>query len=77
MLSSPRSGSSRTGHRCTPVRPLAIKSQNRGGKGEKPGVRTKFGRVLPPPIELVNWDEIDGGKKNGDKPSDGVRLFEA
>jgi DNA gyrase subunit A len=40
--------------------PGAIKSQNRGGKGEKPGVRTKFARVLPPPIELVNWDEVDG-----------------
>ncbi len=40
--------------------PGAIKTQNRGGKGEKPGVRTKFARVLPPPIELVNWDEIDG-----------------
>jgi DNA gyrase subunit A len=40
--------------------PGAIKSQNRGGKGEKPGVRTKFARVLPPPIELVNWDEVEG-----------------
>ena len=40
--------------------PGAIKSQNRGGKGEKPGVRTKFTRVVPPPIELVNWDEADG-----------------
>ncbi|MFO0801172.1 MAG: DNA topoisomerase (ATP-hydrolyzing) [Gemmataceae bacterium] len=40
--------------------PGAIKLQNRGGKGEKPGVRTRFARVLPPPIELVNWDEIDG-----------------
>ncbi|QDU21437.1 DNA gyrase/topoisomerase IV subunit A [Urbifossiella limnaea] len=40
--------------------PGAIKVQNRGGKGEKPGVRTKFARVLPPPIELVNWDELDG-----------------
>jgi DNA gyrase subunit A len=40
--------------------PGAIKSQNRGGKGEKPGVRTKFARVVPPPIELVNWDEVEG-----------------
>lgn len=40
--------------------PGAIKSQNRGGKGDKPGVRTKFARVVPPPIELVNWDEVEG-----------------
>jgi DNA gyrase subunit A len=54
--------------------PLAIKSQSRGGKGEKPGVRTKFARVVPPPIALVNWEEVDGkAKKDVDKP-DG--LFE-
>ena len=40
--------------------PGAIKSQNRGGKGEKPGVRTKFARVVPAGIELVNWEEVDG-----------------
>jgi DNA gyrase subunit A len=40
--------------------PLAVKSQNRGGKGDKPGVRTKFVRVIPPPIDLVNWEEVDG-----------------
>ena len=45
--------------------PGAIKSQNRGGKGDKPGVRTKFSRVVPPTIELVNWDEVEG---KGDKP---------
>ena len=43
--------------------PGAIKCQNRGGKGEKPGVRTKFARVVPPPIELVNWDEVEGKAK--------------
>ena len=40
--------------------PAAIKCQKRGGKGAKPGVRTKFTRVVPPPIELVNWDEVEG-----------------
>ena len=29
-------------------------------KGERPGSRTKFARVVPPPIELVNWDEVEG-----------------
>jgi len=30
----------------------------RGGKGAKPGARTNFVRVVPPPIVPVNWDEI-------------------
>jgi DNA gyrase subunit A len=55
----------------TPERP---KSQNRAGKGEKPWVRTKFARVLPPAIELANWEEIEAkaekkaahAGKNGD-----------
>ena len=41
---------------------------SRGGKGDKPGERTKFARVVPPPIELVNWDEVEGkAKPNGRK----------
>jgi DNA gyrase subunit A len=32
----------------------------RGGKGEKPGARTNFTRVVPPEIQLVNWDEVEG-----------------
>jgi DNA gyrase subunit A len=57
--------------------PLAIKSQNRGGKGERPGTRTKFSRVVPPPIELVNWDEVEGkaGKKEPEKGGN-ASLFE-
>ncbi len=38
----------------------ATKLQERGGKGDKPGARTNFTRVVPPPIELVNWDEVEG-----------------
>jgi len=37
-------------------------------------VRTKFGRVVAPPIELVNWDEVDGKvpkAKDADKAGDG------
>ena len=30
----------------------------RGGKGTKPGARTNFVRVVPPPITVVNWDEV-------------------
>jgi DNA gyrase subunit A len=52
--------------------PGAIKTQNRAGKGDKPFVRTNFARLIPPPIELVNWDEAEGKApkakehKNGD-----------
>jgi DNA gyrase subunit A len=55
--------------------PGAIKSQSRGGKGEKPGVRTKFGRVVPPPIALVNWEEVDGKAPKKDADGQGT-LFE-
>lgn len=33
---------------------------SRGGKGFEAVKRTTFVRVVPPPIELVNWDEIEG-----------------
>jgi len=47
---------------------------SRAGKGFEAVKRTTFTRVVPPPIELVDWDEIEGKKKepsrNGEK-----RLF--
>jgi DNA gyrase subunit A len=46
--------------------PKGTKAVGRGGKGEKPGLRTNFSRVIPQPIELVNWDEVEGKvPKNG------------
>jgi DNA gyrase subunit A len=59
--------------------PNAIKSQGRAGTGVRPGERTRFDRVIPPTIELVNWEEIDGKprkdgpERNGDH---GPRLYE-
>jgi DNA gyrase subunit A len=40
---------------------------SRGGKGFAAVKRTSFTRLVPPPIELVNWDEIEGKaeEKNG------------
>ncbi len=32
----------------------------RGGKGFEAVKRTTFVRVVPPPIDLVNWDEVEG-----------------
>ena len=57
----------------TPERP---KKQARGGKGEKYRTRVDFVKVVPPPIELANWDEVEGKvekkaketEKNGDAP---------
>jgi len=38
----------------------AIPIVGRGGKGEKLGMRTKYTRVLPPAIELADWDAVEG-----------------
>src|SRR5262249_56324225 len=47
---------------------------SRGGKGFEAVKRTTFVRVVPPPIELIDWDQVEGkdeekgnGKKNGDQ----------
>lgn len=56
--------------------PGAIKSQNRGGKGEKPGVRTRFTRIVPDAITLVNWDEVEGKAKPRDDRPAGPKLHE-
>ncbi len=42
---------------------------SRAGKGFEAVKRTTFVRVVPPPIELVDWDQIEG-KKNGEKNSE-------
>ena len=51
--------------------PEKIKPQARGGKGEKVRHRVEFVRVTPPPIELVNWDEVEGRPER--KPKDAER----
>jgi DNA gyrase subunit A len=33
---------------------------SRGGKGHEAVKRTSFVRVVPPPIELVDWDVVEG-----------------
>jgi DNA gyrase subunit A len=59
---------------------VAIKLQNRGGQGAKPGARTKFTTVVPSQIELVNWDEVEGKTKptngNGKHTNGSPKLFE-
>ncbi len=51
---------------------LKYEVTSRGGKGFEAVKRTTFVRVVPPPIELVNWDEIEGeGADGSKKPSNG------
>ncbi len=33
---------------------------SRGGKGFEAVKRTTFVRIVPPPIELVDWDKVEG-----------------
>jgi DNA gyrase subunit A len=46
--------------------PGAVKSRGRGGKGDRPGSRTRFTRVVPPPIELADWEVVEGKKPKDD-----------
>src|SRR5262245_26062102 len=42
---------------------------SRGGKGFEAVKRTSFVRVVPPPIELADWDKVEGKTNgNGKKP---------
>ena len=41
---------------------------SRGGKGYEAVKRTHFVRIVPPPIELVNWDEIEEREGKPGKP---------
>jgi len=40
----------------------------RGGKGFEAVKRTSFVRIVTPPIELVDWDKVEGrGEEKNDK----------
>ena len=41
----------------------AYPTTGRGGKGFEAVKRTKFVRVVPPAIELVDWDQVEGGRR--------------
>jgi hypothetical protein len=38
---------------------------SRGGKGYEAVKRLSFVRVVPPPIELVDWDQVEAKNGNG------------
>jgi DNA gyrase subunit A len=51
---------------------------SRGGKGYEAVKRSTFVRVVPPPIELVDWDKVEGKNGNGHREKNGGQptLFE-
>src|SRR5262249_34295452 len=61
---------------------MGRETTTRGGKGFEAVKRSTFVRIIPPPIELVNWDEIEGKtekepKTNGNGKNGGQpMLFE-
>jgi hypothetical protein len=44
---------------------------SRGGKGFEAVKRANFVGVVPPPIELVDWDKVEGKGENGKSGSNG------
>ncbi len=47
--------------------PAKYEVTSRGGKGFEAVKRTSFMRVVPPPIELVDWEKVEGKNGNGPK----------
>jgi DNA gyrase subunit A len=62
------------GNRTMEFRRGAHPPTGRGGKGFEAVKRTTFTRVVPPPIELVDWDAVEGknGSGNGRKERNGA-----
>src|SRR5207249_3768748 len=65
------------------IRRGAYPATHRGGKGYEVVKRADLVRVVPPPIELVDWEQVEGGtpkpaEHNGHagKNGDGPTLFE-
>jgi DNA gyrase subunit A len=46
---------------------------SRGGKGFAAVKRTSFVRIVPPPIELVDWEQMEG---KGETKNGSPQLFE-
>jgi DNA gyrase subunit A len=63
------------------IRRGAYPATHRGGKGYEIVKRADLVRVVSPPIELIDWEQVEGGKpaeRNGHaaKNGDGSALFE-
>jgi DNA gyrase subunit A len=60
-----------SGGRVQEFRKGKYETTSRGGKGFEAVKRTTFVRVVPPTIELVDWDAMEG-KSNGDGKNKGL-----
>ena len=63
------------------IRRGAYPATHRGGKGYEIVKRADLQRVIPPPIELVDWEQVEGGKTverngHGSKNGDGAGPFQ-
>jgi DNA gyrase subunit A len=47
----------------------------RGGKGHEVVKRSTFVRVVPPPIELADWDAVEGKKAEANGHGEQKTLF--
>jgi DNA gyrase subunit A len=69
-----------TGARLMEFRRGKYDTTSRGGKGFEAVKRTSFVRVVPPPIELVDWDRVEGKAderpKSAGTNGDQRQLFE-
>jgi DNA gyrase subunit A len=54
-----------SGGRTMEFGPAKYEVTSRGGKGFEAVKRANFVRVVPPPIELVDWDKVEGKNGNG------------
>ena len=69
-----------TGGKTMEFRRGKYETVSRGGKGFEAVKRTNFVRVVPPPIELVDWDQVEGraegNGKRAERNGDQHTLFE-
>ena len=49
---------------------------SRGGKGFEAVKRSNFIRVLPPPINLVDWDQLEEQQRDAGRNGQQKTLFE-
>ena len=59
-----------TGERTMEFGPAKYEVASRGGKGHEAVKRTDFVRVVPPPIELVDWDAVEGKSEAKEKKTE-------
>jgi DNA gyrase subunit A len=58
------------GNKTMEFRRGKYEATSRGGKGFEAVKRTTFVRVVPPPIELVDWDKVEGRAEEKDKKAE-------